>query len=128
MQLKHLNLVTPEVAGLTAFFERFFGFERVVDHKSGGFALMRNDDDFILAVMKPKKRDPAHYPDMFHVGFYLDDAAALQAKHQELTAAGLSPGEIHPADSGGRSSHFYCTAPGQVLIEIAAAPHPRAAA
>ena len=59
MQLKHLNLVTPEVTALAAFFERFFGFKRLIDHTSGGFTLMRNDDDFILAVMKPKKRDPA---------------------------------------------------------------------
>jgi catechol 2,3-dioxygenase-like lactoylglutathione lyase family enzyme len=122
MQLKHLNLVTPEVAGLAAFFERFFGFKRLVDHKSGGFTLMRNDDDFILAVMKAKKRDPAHYPDMFHVGFFLDDAAAVEAKREELKAAGLSPGEIQPADNDGRGNYFYCTAPGRVLIEIATAP------
>jgi catechol 2,3-dioxygenase-like lactoylglutathione lyase family enzyme len=123
MQLKHLNLVTPEVAGLAAFFERFFGFTRVIEHKSGSFTLMRNDDDFILAIMKPKKRDPDHYPDMFHVGFYVDDEAAMRAKHDELESAGLSPGEVQPADNGGRSSHFYCTAPGRVLIEIATAPH-----
>jgi hypothetical protein len=30
MQLKHLNLTTSDVSDLAAFFERFFGFKRLV--------------------------------------------------------------------------------------------------
>jgi hypothetical protein len=73
--------------------------------------------------MKAKKRDPAAYPETFHVGFYLDGQDALQAKHEELVAAGLSPGEIHDGDRDGRGVHFYCNAPGNVLIEVATPPN-----
>jgi hypothetical protein len=45
------------------------------------------------------------------------------SKHDELAAAGLSPGEIRGADHNNmRGTHFYCTAPGNVLVEIAKPP------
>ena len=37
MQLKHLNLTTSDVSGLAAFFERFFGFKRLLERGSGAF-------------------------------------------------------------------------------------------
>ena len=121
MQLKHLNLATADVSGLASFFERFLGFNRVIERGSGAFALLSNDDDFVLTVMKAKKHDPAGYPETFHVGFYLDDSAAVQNKHDELAAAGLSPGNIESAGDI-RGTHFYCPAPGNVLVEIATPP------
>jgi catechol 2,3-dioxygenase-like lactoylglutathione lyase family enzyme len=121
MQLKHLNLTTSDVPGLAAFFERFFGFKCFLERGAGAFTILRNDEDFVLTLMKAKKHDPAAYPGTFHVGFYLDDTAAVHTKHDELAAAGLSPGQIE----GGRNmrgTHFYCTAPGKVLVEIATPP------
>jgi hypothetical protein len=91
MQLKHLNLTTSDVAGLAGFFEQYFGFTRAVERGSGGFVLLRNADEFFLAVMRGKKDDAATYPRSFHVGFYLDGAEAVQAKHNELATAGLAP-------------------------------------
>src|SRR5262249_22014901 len=122
MQLKHLNLTTSDVVGLAKFFERFFGFRRSLERGSGAFALMRDDEDFVLTLMKAKKHDPIAYPETFHVGFYVDDAAAVAAKRDELAAAGFSPGEIRDASGGGRGTHFYCSAPGNVLVEIATPP------
>jgi catechol 2,3-dioxygenase-like lactoylglutathione lyase family enzyme len=122
MQLKHLNLTTSDVASLAAFFERFFGFRRTLERGSGAFALMSNNEDFVLTLMKAKKHDPVAYPETFHVGFYVDDAAAVEAKRDELAAAGFSPGEIRDASGNGRGTHFYCTAPGNVLVEIATPP------
>ncbi len=95
MQLKHLNLTTSDVSGLATFFERFVGFKRLLERGSGAFTILGNDEDFVLTLMKPKKHDPSgFYPETFHVGFYVDDAAAVHTKHDELAAAGLSPGEI----------------------------------
>jgi catechol 2,3-dioxygenase-like lactoylglutathione lyase family enzyme len=122
MQLKHLNLATTDVSGLAAFFERFFGFRRVIERGSGAFTLLHNDDDFVLTLMKAGKRDPAGYPETFHVGFYLDDPSAVHAKRDELAAAGLSPGDIEEAGHTIRGTHFYCTAPGHVVVEIATPP------
>jgi catechol 2,3-dioxygenase-like lactoylglutathione lyase family enzyme len=122
MHLKHLNLATSDVPGLAAFFERFFGFRRHIERGSGAFTLLRNDDDFVLTLMKAGKRDPASYPETFHVGFYLDDAAAVRSKRDQLAAAGLSPGDIEEAGRTVRGTHFYCTAPGNVVVEIATPP------
>jgi catechol 2,3-dioxygenase-like lactoylglutathione lyase family enzyme len=122
MQLKHLNLTTSDVAGLAAFFERFFGFKRLFERGSGAFALMSNGEDFVLTLMKAKKQDPFAYPETFHIGFYVDDAAVVQGKRDELSAAGFAPKEIHDASRSGRGTHFYCTAPGNVLVEIATPP------
>jgi len=67
------------------------------------------------------KRGPVGYPETFHVGFYVDNPAAVHAKHDELAAAGLTPGEIQ-GERNMRGTHFYCTAPGNVLVEIATPP------
>jgi catechol 2,3-dioxygenase-like lactoylglutathione lyase family enzyme len=72
--------------------------------------------------MRPKKHDPVAYPETFHVGFYVDDVAAVRSKRDELAAAGLSPGDIRDAGRSGRGTHFYCTAPGQVVVEVATPP------
>jgi len=123
MQLKHLNLTTSDVDGLATFFERFFVFKRCLERGSGALALMRNSEDFVLTLMKSKKHDPVAYPETFHVGFYVDSLAAVQAKRDELVAAGFSPREIHDASRSGRGAHFYCTAPGDVVVEIATPPN-----
>ncbi len=127
MKLKHLNLTTSDVSGLAAFLERFFGFRHCLERGRGGFAIMSNEEDFVLTLMKPKKHDPVAYPETFHFGFYLDDPAGVRAKHDELATAGLAPGEIHDAGRSGHGMHFYCTAPGNVLVEIATPPALRAA-
>jgi catechol 2,3-dioxygenase-like lactoylglutathione lyase family enzyme len=121
MQLKHLNLTTPDVSALAAFFERFFAFKRFVERGSGAFMLLSNDEDFVLTLMKARKRDPASYPETFHVGFYLDNERAVRAKHDELADAGLSPGEIQDGRDR-HGTHFYCSAPGNVVVEIATPP------
>ena len=116
MQLKHINFATSDVAGLGAFFERYFAFKPLLERGSGAFMLMSNDE-----------QDPAIYPETFHIGFYVGDPAAVQAKHDELAAAGCSPGEIKHAGGNGRGTHFYCTAPGNVVVEIATTPELHAA-
>jgi catechol-2,3-dioxygenase len=121
MQLKHLNLTTTDVSGLAAFFERFFGFRRFLERGAGAFIILNNDDEFVLTLMKAKKHDPASYPATFHVGFYLDNPDAVHGKRDELISAGLSPDAIrHEGDV--RGTHFYCTAPGDVVVEIATPP------
>lgn len=121
MQLKHLNLTTSDVSGLAGFFQRFLGFKRFLERGSGAFTILRNNEDFVLTLMKAKKHDPACYPETFHVGFYLESPDAVHIKRNELAAAGLSPGEIQGAGDM-RGAHFYCTAPGNVLVEIATPP------
>jgi len=122
MQLKHLNLTTSDVMDLAAVFERFFGFKRLLERGSGALAILSNEDGFVLTLMKLKKDDPAVYPETFHVGFYVDELAAVEAKRNELLAGGLAAGEIQDARRSGRGAHFYCPAPGGIVIEIATRP------
>jgi catechol 2,3-dioxygenase-like lactoylglutathione lyase family enzyme len=123
MHLKHLNLPTSDVAGLASFFERFFAFKPLATRGQDAFALMCNQEDFVLTLMKVKKHEPATYPEAFHVGFYLDAPDDVQAKHDELSQAGLSPGKVQDLNRGGsRVTTFYCNAPGGVVVEIATPP------
>lgn len=124
MQLKHLNLATADVGGLAGFFQRHFGFRTLLERGAGAFTILGNDDGFVLTLMRPKKNDPDAYPETFHLGFYVADRAAVQAKHDELAAAGQSPQPIQEAGRSGRGAHFYCTAPGKILVEIATPPEP----
>jgi catechol 2,3-dioxygenase-like lactoylglutathione lyase family enzyme len=128
MQFKHLNFATSDVTGLAAFLERFFGFARLLERGSGALVILADEEGFVLTLMKLKKNDPAVYPETFHIGFYVGDAAAVRAKRDEFLAAGLSPGELHDSSRGGRGTHFYCTAPGDLTIEIATRPALHAAA
>lgn len=121
MHLKHLNLTTSDVSGLAAFFERFLGFKRFLERGCGAFTILRNKEDFVLTLMKARKVDPVNYPETFHVGFYLDSPDAVHTKRNELAEAGLSPGEIRGAGDT-RGTHFYCTAPGNVVVEITTPP------
>lgn len=56
MQLKHINFATSDVAGLGAFFERYFAFKPLLERGSGAFMLMSNDEEFVLTLMKTKNR------------------------------------------------------------------------
>ncbi|WP_076864941.1 VOC family protein [Bradyrhizobium mercantei] len=121
MQLKHLNLATSDVSDLAAFFRRFFAFKSLLERGST-FTILGNDDGFVLTLMRLKPSDPPAYPETFHLGFYVADRAALAAKRDELAATGLSPQQIQEAGRSGRGAHFYCTAPGNIVVEIATAP------
>jgi len=122
MQLKHANLVTPDVAASAEFFQRFFGFEIVDKRGANALAVMRDQDDFVLTLMKSKKSDPDRYPQTFHVGFYFDNPGLVKAKRAELQAAGLSPGEVETTNRGGEVSTFYCVCPGGITVEVCTAP------
>lgn len=122
MQLKHANLVTPDVAASAEFFQRFFGFEIVDRRGADALAVMRGQDNFVLTLMKRKKSDPDRYPQTFHVGFYLESPELVAAKHAELLAAGLSPGEVETTDRDGSVSTFYCACPGGIMVEVCTPP------
>jgi catechol 2,3-dioxygenase-like lactoylglutathione lyase family enzyme len=118
MQLKHANLVMPDVAASAQFFQRFFGFDIVDKRGADVLAVMRGQDD----LMKSKKSDPDRYPQTFHVGFYFDSAELVNAKRAELVAAGLSPGEVETTNRGGAVTTFYCVCPGGITVEVCTPP------
>ena len=121
MQFKHTNLATPDVSATAEFFQRFFGFTMAIQHGEG-LAVMHDQDNFVLTLMKRKKSDPDRYPQMFHIGFYVESAEQVNAKHVELSAAGLSPGEVEVTNRQGDVTTFYCTCPGGIMVEVCTPP------
>jgi hypothetical protein len=105
-------VATPDVSDLATFFERFFGFKRGLERGSGAFTILSIDENFVLTLMKPGKRDPERYPETFHVGLYVEGPATVQTKYDELAAAGLSPGQIKVPEGSPRGTHFLAVRPG----------------
>jgi hypothetical protein len=89
---------------------------------ANALAVMRDQNDFVLTLMKAKKGDPDRYPQTFHVGFYFDGPDLVSAKHAELHAACLSPGEVQTTNRGGEVCTFYCVCPGGITVEVCTPP------
>ena len=115
MRLNHANLPVPDVGALQAFFVAHFDFT-TISERGDAFCVMRGADGFILNLMRDRS---GAYPDNFHVGFLLDAAEQVRAKHAELVDAGVAAGEVENLTRGGfASTTFYCKAPGNVLVEV----------
>ena len=121
MQFKHTNLATPDVSASAEFFQRFFGFE-MADRRGESLAVMHDKDGFVLTLMKRKQSDPDRYPQMFHIGFYVESPDLVNAKHAELSAAGMSPGNVETPNRQGAVATFYCTCPGGITVEVCTPP------
>ena len=119
MQFNHANFVVDDVAAAADFFIRHFNFRELGEGRDN-FIILGGDGDFVLNLMGPGKGETVSYPKNFHVGFFVDSADAVKAKHDELTAAGQTPGEVRELRRGGSATTtFYCTAPGGFLVEVA---------
>ena len=120
-RLNHANLPVADVAGLRAFFVRHFAFAEVATRGRDALAVLRGADGFVLNLMRAAAPGGG-YPRNFHVGFFVDTPEAVRAKHAELRAAGLTPGDVEALARGGFASvTFYCEAPGGVLVEVSCA-------
>jgi catechol 2,3-dioxygenase-like lactoylglutathione lyase family enzyme len=114
MILNHLNLAVTDVAAACDFLEKYFGL-----HKMGGNAgltVMSDERGFVLTLMKAGKSSPQHYPDNFHIGFFVESEAKVDELNQRLLADGydVQPPERHHAYG------FYVEAPGGFSVEIGA--------
>ena len=117
LQLNHANLPVEDVAALSGFFVRHFGFRVAGSRDAGAFVMLRGEDGFLLNVMKD--RPGGGFPRNFHVGFLVESAEIVRTKHDELSAAGVEVGPVEELSrGGGRSVTFYCHAPSGILVEV----------
>ena len=114
MDLNHLNLRVRDATACRDFYQGHFGF-RPSFEADGGF-FVRNDDDFVLALIPVEPHQPL--PDGFHIGFGLDDADAVLAKHGALAGAGEKVGEIEDYRPGEQYVTFRCWDPDGTEIEV----------
>ncbi len=113
MQLNHLDLSVPDVAAASAFLVRHFGFALLHVKGNHGMAVMAGDGGFTLVLTR---NESANYPKTFHIGFLVDDAGAVGAKHAELSAAGVAGLSALQELRGGPG--FYCQTDWGILLEV----------
>jgi catechol-2,3-dioxygenase len=117
--LNHTNLTTYDVPALKEFFSSVFGFQ-TLNERGGKFAVLRNEDGFLLTLMHDKNMTPQQgYPGLFHVGFLQPTQQAVDAMHDALAALNYQAPRPEKLQRGGPPTYgFYCDAPGGVLVEV----------
>ena len=114
MKLNHLDIQVPDPRETAAFFALHFQFVQLGNQHSPAIAILEGPGPFTLVIQKCK--DPSEkYPEGFHVGFIVDDVAAVHAKHAAIKTALPELGDVQVS---GRGTMFYFLAPGGVLVEV----------
>lgn len=122
MHLNHLDLCVPDVAATAAFFVRHFGFRQLAMRGQGRLAVLEDQAGFVLVLSNFEQATEFRYPGQFHIGFVLDDEAAVSAAWDDCRAGGVVI--VHPLNRNPRGLMFYCACPGGVMIEVSARPSP----
>ncbi|MFC7391430.1 VOC family protein [Scopulibacillus cellulosilyticus] len=110
MKVKHLNLTVTDVPASREFLETYFGMT-CKSSKGDGFAVMLDDDGFVLTLMKGRE---VHYPKTFHIGFPQENKEQVNKINQRLIEDGFDvkpPQQLH-------GYTFYVNAPGGFRVEV----------
>jgi len=124
-RLNHIDLVVADVAENRAFFEKHFGFRKIVEF-GDKLAVLTDGAGFTLTLSSPEVGDekgadapnakkPVEYPAGFHIGFHQDRKEGVDEIHKKLKAAGINVPE--PRDYHGAWT-FYVRAPGGFYVEV----------
>ena len=114
VDLHHLNLRVADPVACRDFYVRHFGFRPAFEAEGGFF--VRNDDGFLLALVPAEV--PVPLPAGVHIGFGLDDPAAVAALHDELTDAGSAATAIADERPGSSYLNFRTWDPDRTEIEV----------
>jgi len=114
MQLNHLDLSVPDVAAASAFLTRHFGFTLLQSKGNQGMAVLAGEGGVILVLTR---HEEPSYPKTFHVGFLVNDAGKVAAKHADLDAAGVTG--LSPLQDMRGAQGFYCRTEWGILLEVA---------
>ena len=117
--LNHTNLTTYNVPALKEFFRSVFGFQ-ILDERGDKFAVLRNDEGFLLTLMHDQRMTPEQgYPGMFHVGFLQPTQQAVDRMHGTLAELRYMAPQPAKLQRGGPPTYgFYYDAPGGVVVEV----------
>ena len=86
MKLNHLNLPVMDVAATRDFLVKYFGMKTVFELKGNTLAMVKDDGDMLLNISHfDKQATEILYHRDFHVGFFVADRAAVDAKHAEAS-------------------------------------------
>ncbi|HEK9102137.1 VOC family protein [Bacillus pfraonensis] len=110
MKINHLNLTVTDVPAAREFLEKYFGLT-CRGTRGNGFAVLLDDDGFILTLMKGKE---VQYPKTFHVGFPQENEEQVNKINQRLKEDGF---HVEPPQYA-HAYTFYVEAPGGYTIEV----------
>ena len=117
MKLNHINLPVMDIAVSRDFFTRYFGMKTVMELRGNFLAVLHDDGGMVLNLSHfDKKATEIAYHKDFHIGFFLDSTAEVDAKHAEMVADGLDAPAPHRLQ--GRYG-FYYRSPGGFDVEVA---------
>ena len=114
MDLNHLNLRVGDAAACRDFYQRHFDFHPAFEADGGYF--VRNEAGFLLALIPTGDQRPM--PDGFHIGFGLDAADAVVAKHAELSAGGVRVTAVEDNRPDEDYVTFRCWDPDGTEVEV----------
>jgi lactoylglutathione lyase len=114
MKLSHVHLMVADVCAASAFFEKYFGLQKISGN--AGLTVLLDEDGFVLTLMKVRKKANAQYPDSFHVGFFVESEAKVDAINHRLKDDGC---DVAPPQRQ-HAYTFDVVAPGGFLVEIGA--------
>lgn len=121
MRLNHLDFHVPDIAETADFFIRHFGLKLKDMRGNNGLAILEDDAGleivFSHAIAKFGTADQVELQrQTYHIGFILPERVDVDAVHAGLAAAGAALSGPPAAMRGGWL--FYCTAPGNILVEV----------
>ncbi|MHC2457202.1 catechol 2,3-dioxygenase-like lactoylglutathione lyase family enzyme [Rhizobium leguminosarum] len=121
MRLNHLDFHVPDIAATADFLIRHFGLRLKDMRGQNGLAILEDDAglEIVLshAIAKFGTADQVEIGrQTYHIGFILPERADVDAVHAGLAAAGAALSGPPVAMRSGWL--FYCTAPGNILVEI----------
>src|SRR6188768_3144942 len=82
MRVNHLHLMVPNVPEAAGFFEKYFELRK--ESGNAGLTVLLDDSGFVLTLMKMSSKFKGAYPAHFHVGFFLDSEAQVDAIHGRM--------------------------------------------
>jgi catechol 2,3-dioxygenase-like lactoylglutathione lyase family enzyme len=120
MKLNHLDLPVHDIAANVAFLERYFGLELRAHNPSPELAVLSDGHGFTL-VLQRRETTGDIYRDNLHIGFLLDDAAAVERLQARARADGA---DVSDVIVNARGTLIFLVAPGGFRVEVAC-QHPR---
>lgn len=122
MILNHLDLYVPDVVATRDFFLRHFDFRHDRTLGADALAILHDDAGMELVISKPvAKRGGADQVTLgtttYHIGFHLPSMATVD----QVFCRVRDDQHVDPPRVMRGRYLFYCIAPGNVVIEVAAA-------
>lgn len=119
MRLNHLDVHVPDVVRTASLFTSVFGLRETFSRP--GLIILSDDEGFELVISEPvsgfETSDQVTLgKSTYHVGFIVDSTKEVDDVFLRLQSADVQLGRPPKAIRGGWL--FYCTAPGNIQIEV----------